>query len=334
MTSLSQKQNQIPQYDSESVALASVSELLNVIEKLRTPESGCPWDLKQSHHSLRPYLLEEAYEAVEAMSALPETLGVSASLLTAQNEELAASTPESDFLLKDELGDVLLQVLLHSQLANERGAFNFSNVCQNLSEKLVRRHPHVFEQAFKKEDSPIDNPEAVTKQWAEIKAEEKKQKGENSPTKSILEGVKKGQPALMRALETSQKAVKVGFAWPNLEALWDCVMSEYKEFRDEIPPGVFQADEIESLTIRERLASEMGDILFATVNLARQFKINPEIALTNATHKFTQRFHAMEFLIEAKAAKQNTTPETIMSTLSFDEWDQLWRDAKAATNLL
>jgi len=330
MTSLSQKQNQISKHGSESIALAPVSELLDVIEHLRTPESGCPWDLKQSHHSLRRYLLEEAYEAVEAITALPRTLGVSASLLETQNEEAIPSTPQSDLLLKDELGDVLLQVLLHSQLASERGAFNFNDVCQNLSEKLVRRHPHVF----KKEDSSIDNPEAVTRQWAEIKEEEKKLRGESSPSKSVLEGVKKGQPALMRALDTSQKAVQVGFAWPNLDSLWDCVMSEYKEFRDEIPPGVFQADEIESPTTQERLESEMGDILFATVNLARQFKIDPEIALTNATHKFTQRFHAMEFLIEEKAAKHDISTETVMGSLSFDEWDQLWRDAKAATNLL
>jgi MazG family protein len=320
----------------------ALQELLDVVAQLRHPETGCPWDLKQTHHSLRPYMLEEAYEAVDAMSQLPPQLGRSVSLvkkeptapLDAEVEGKPLTDPEVDpaslqkveTSLKDELGDVLLQVVLHSQLASERAAFDFESVCRHLSEKLIRRHPHVF--ARHEGAAELSQASAVVQQWAEIKQAEKAERGESEAFKSILAGISRGQPALNRALETSQRAVKVGFAWPNLDALWECVMSEYDEFRAELPEGAQNADTLDAAT-QSRLESEFGDILFATVNLARQFKIDPEIALSNATGKFTERFQAMERQIAIQAEAMQETSDTVMAKLDFQTWDELWKAAKA-----
>jgi MazG family protein len=308
--------------------LSGIEALLQVVARLRSPVDGCPWDLKQTHHSLRQYLLEEAYEAVEAISSLPESLGLSASLqeVSLANNHSRESIKAAEVAVKDELGDVLLQVALHSQLASERGTFDFDAVCRNLTEKLIRRHPHVFA----KETTAIDSAEAVTRQWAEIKQAEQAAIGqEKANHASILNGINKGQPALSRALETSQRAVKVGFAWPDLDTLWACVMSEFDEFRAELPSvGTFDAKELTS-DVQERLESEFGDILFASVNLARQFKIDPEVALTKATAKFTRRFQAMETLIAQKAASEGQEPEAAMATLDFKAWDKLWKVAKS-----
>lgn len=257
---------------------SSIDTLLQVVAQLRDPQTGCPWDLKQTHASLKPYMLEEAYEAVEVIDT------------------------GNPALLKEELGDVLLQIVLHSQLAKEAGQFDFAAVCQGIAEKLIRRHPHVFDAANQQE--PMNNPEAVTQQWEAIKQAEK---AGNPKQQSILEGVPKGIPALSRALETSKRAVKVGFEWPNLESLWACVMSEYDELKVEIDQQAAQA----------RLEEEMGDVFFASVNLARHLKIDPEVALTRATQKFTQRFQTMERLSDKP-----------LDQLSFEEWDELWNQAK------
>ncbi len=278
---------------------SGIEKLVQVVAQLRHPEHGCPWDLKQTHLSLKPYMLEEAYEAVEAI-----------------DESSASGDPTA---LKEELGDVLLQVVLHSQLAQDSGQFNFTDVCDTIAEKLIRRHPHVFGNVA------VDNAEAVVTNWEAIK---KAEKG-NLKTHSVLDGVSKSQPALSRALETSKKAVKVGFEWPHLESLWECVMSEYQEFRTEI--DALQPDQPVTPEQFERLESEMGDIYFASVNLARHFKIDPEVALTKATHKFTQRFQAMEKLV-AQRAQPEQTLEAAMSELDFETWDNLWREAKALIN--
>lgn len=272
-----------------------IDKLVQVVAQLRHPEHGCPWDLKQTHASLKPYMLEEAYEAVEAID-------------------------ESDpALLKEELGDVLLQVVLHSQLAQDAGTFNFEAVCETIAEKLIRRHPHVFGTV------EVENAEGVVANWEAIKQTEKG----NPKIHSILDGVAKSQPALSRALETSKKAVKVGFEWPHLESLWECVMSEYAEFREEV--DALPQNQPVSPEQFERLESEMGDIYFASVNLARHFKIDPEVALTKATAKFTRRFQAMERLILDRA-QPNQTLEDAMADLNFETWDALWREAKALTN--
>jgi MazG family protein len=270
-------------FTQQSPAIANV---LAVIAQLRNPQGGCPWDLKQTHATLRPYMLEEAYEAVAAMSAEPLDV----------------------FHLREELGDVLLQVLLNAQIATDNHHFTFGDVCQGLADKLVRRHPHVFGDTV----SDITTPQAVTAQWQALKALEKaKQAPHDTPVDSVLAGVPQGIPALSRALAISKKAVGVGFAWPDFEALWQCVTSELAEVREVI-------DRQETT---RRLEEELGDLLFATVNLAREYNIDPEVALTRATAKFEQRFRTMEAMA--------TVP---LEALDFAAWDALWVQAKQAVD--
>jgi MazG family protein len=311
--------------------VSGVEKLLRVTARLRHPTEGCPWDLKQTHQSLKRYMLEEAYEAIEAMDS-----------------------PDHPDGLQEELGDVLLQVALHSRLAEEAGRFDFEDVCEGVAEKLIRRHPHVFGEA------DAQDADAVTRQWERIKRAEKNQALENqaesgpvnsdpaktshgAPPESVLAGISRHQPALSRALETSRRAVKVGFEWPDLDALWACVMSEYDEFRAEVDALPASAPDSDSGRARpdaaqfDRLESEMGDILFASVNLAREFNIDPEVALTRATAKFTRRFQIMEALI-LEEARQNAGPGGLpddfslpahMAALDFETWDRLWTRAKA-----
>ena len=269
-----------------------IERLLAVVGQLRDPDGGCPWDLKQTHQSLAPYMLEEAYEAVEVIG---EASGAQNSTDDGVGTTESLQTPMER--LKEELGDVLLQITLHAQLAKDAGHFEFSDVCNGIADKLIRRHPHVFS------DTSVANAEEVTANWEQIKQAEK---GAQKP-QSVLDGVSKASPALTRALETSKKAVKVGFEWPSFDSLWACVMSEYDEFRSEVD-GERRFHELQN---------ELGDILFATVNLSRHFKIDPETALTLATAKFTRRFNAMEKLAEKP-----------LEELSFEEWDALWNRAK------
>jgi ATP diphosphatase len=281
-----------PTHPDAMAHLPPMARLLAVVARLRDPNGGCPWDLKQTHTTLRKYLLEEAYEAVEAIDS------------------------GDPALLKDELGDVLLQVALHAQLASEQGTFDFDAVCTNLADKLVRRHPHVFGEAT------AHDADAVVQNWQAIKAAEKGADAQ-APT-SVLDGVSLSQPALSRALEVSTKAVAVGFEWPSFESLWACVMSEFDELRAELNRPALNSPEA-ATAAQSAIEDELGDILFASVNLARQLKVHPEVALTRATHKFTQRFQTMERLAQARG--------TPLDTLDFDTWDALWRDAKAATKI-
>ena len=268
--------------------LKPIERLLAVVAQLRDPKGGCPWDLKQTHTTLRKYLLEEAYEAVEAIDS--------------------GDTNH----LKDELGDVLLQVVLHAQLASEAKTFDFDAICTNLADKLVRRHPHVFG------DVAANDADTVAQNWEAIKAQEKNDSGQ-SQVNSILAGVSQGQPALSRALDISKKAVGVGFEWPDFESLWACVMSEFDELDAEIKKSSEAASSNQSA-----LEDELGDILFATVNLARQLKVDPEVALTRATSKFTQRFQAMEAFAQER--------QVTLDSLTFEAWDALWQEAKRETS--
>jgi nucleoside triphosphate diphosphatase len=273
--------------------MAGVLKAMAVVKALRTPETGCPWDLEQNHHSLRKHMLEEAYEAVEAME-----------------------TNSPSLHLKEELGDVLLQVLLHAQIAEDAGSFTFEDVCEGLAEKLIRRHPHVFQPSKQLE---VNTPEAVSEQWQRIKALEvkpdsldKPQHAQASTMPSVLEGVSQGQPALSRAGQVSHKAVKAGFNWPDDATLMECVRSELREIEDEMRHSPTSAD---------RLEDEMGDVLFACASLAKHLRIEPELALSRATDKFEQRFQYMEGLIHASG--------TPMQHLSFEEWEAYWQQAKA-----
>lgn len=253
--------------------LSGFHKLLAVVARLRDPENGCPWDLKQTHQSLRPYILEEAYEMVDAIDS-----GDTAHL-------------------KEELGDVLLQVVLHAQLAQDAGQFTADEVADAIAEKLIRRHPHVFG------DTTVESAEEVTANWQKIKAAEKGR----DESKSVMDDIPKGLPALSRALKVSRRAVGEGFEWPDFPSLWACVMSEYDEFKRELDEGA----------PFERLEDEMGDILFATVNLARYQGIDPELALNKATNKFMERYRAMERLSDRPLREQ-----------SFETLDALWNQAK------
>lgn len=247
----------------------NLEELIAVIKKLRAPD-GCPWDRAQTHSSLRPNMIEEAYEAVDAID-------------------------DNDMLhLREELGDVLLQVLLHSQIASEEGAFNIEDVAKELKDKLIHRHPHVFGNA------QIDTPEDVKDAWDKLKAEEKTERI------SAMDGLSRAQAALVSAQKISKRAVKTGFEWPDEDSLYECIMSEFEEFKQ----AKLEGD-------KTHMEEEFGDILFATVNLARWNKIDAEQALLKANKKFEMRFRKMEEL----AVKP-------LNDYSFEEFDDLWRRAK------
>ncbi len=247
----------------------NLEELIAVIAKLRSPD-GCPWDREQTHASLRPNMIEEAYEAVDAID----------------DNDLAH--------LREELGDVLLQVVLHSQIAAENGDFTIEDVAKELKEKLIHRHPHVFGNA------KIDTADDVKVAWDKLKAEEKTER------KSAMDGISRCQAALISAQKISKKAVKTGFEWPNEESLYECIMSEFAEFKQAKEEGD-----------KFHMEEEFGDILFATVNLARWNKIDAEQALLKANKKFEMRFRKMEEL----AVKP-------LTEYSFEEFDALWCQAK------
>lgn len=247
----------------------NLEELIAVIAKLRAPD-GCQWDREQTHLSLRPNMLEEAYEAVDAID-------------------------DNDMVhLKEELGDVLLQVVLHAQIAKEDGAFTIEDVAKGIKDKLIHRHPHVFG------DVKVNSTKDILDNWDKLKAEEKKHR------KSAMDGISRAQSALMSAQKISKKAVKTGFEWPDEQSLYDCIYSEFEEFK-----------EAERAENRENMEEELGDILFAVVNLARWNKIDAEQALLKSNKKFMTRFRKMEELA--------TKP---LTEYSFEEFDALWKKAK------
>lgn len=248
----------------------NLERLIEIIGILRS-ENGCEWDREQTHETLRRNMLEEAYEAVDAID-------------------------DNDMKhLNEELGDVLLQVVLHAQIAKEEKAFDIEDVAKGIADKLVHRHPHVFGNV------KVSSTQDILDNWEKLKKEEKPHRT------SVMDGVSKSQAALMSAQKISKKAVKVGFEWPNEELLYDCVQSEIKEFKEA--------------KTQEDKEEELGDILFAVVNLARWNHIDAEQALLKANKKFISRFRAME---------QNADKE--LEHLSFEEWDLLWKKAKKITS--
>ena len=244
----------------------NLERLIEIIDILRS-ENGCKWDREQTHATLRKNMLEEAYEAVDAID-------------------------DNDMKhLQEELGDVLLQVVLHAQIAKEEKSFDIEDVAKQISDKLVHRHPHVFG------DVKVDSTQEILDNWEKLKKEEKPHRT------SIMDGISRAQAALMSAQKISKKAVNVGFEWPNEESLYDCVLSEIKEFKEA--------------KTQDEKEDELGDILFAVVNLARWNKIDAEQALLRANKKFISRFRAMEKLADKD-----------LETLSLEEWDNLWKQAK------
>ena len=262
-----------------------ISRLIEIMAQLRTPVTGCSWDLEQNFATIAPYTIEEAYEVADAIA-------------------------RGDFdELKDELGDLLLQVVYHAQLAEEQKAFAFGDVVEAITTKMIRRHPHVFAD----KDGNIQ-PAGVVSAWERIKAEEKAERaarrGSEAQHKSLLAGVKAGLPALTRAMELQRKASTVGFDWNDPRA----VLNKIREEADEIESALDSAD-------KDELAAETGDLLFALVNLARHVDADPEMALRGANLKFERRFGYIERTLAAKGRT--------LDGASLEEMDALWDEAKA-----
>ena len=254
-------------------ASTTVASLLDIMAQLRAPETGCPWDLQQDFRSIAPYTLEEAYEVVDAIE---------------QGDGGA---------LKEELGDLLFQVVYHAQMAHEAGWFDFNAVVTGICEKMIRRHPHVFG------DDVIHTAEAQTKAWELHKEREREER------ESVLEGVPLTLPALTRADKLQKRAARVGFDWPSIHGVSDKVEEELEELREEL----------QSNADTDALMDEAGDLLFAAVNLVRHAGINPEAALRQGNRKFSRRFRMVEELCEAAGM---TVAETDLDTLDA-YWDQV-----------
>lgn len=254
-------------------ANAALAQLREIVARLRAPD-GCPWDREQTHSSLRAGLIEEAYEVVEAINK------------------------SDDANLREELGDLLLQVVFHAQIAAEEGRFDFDAVAQDISEKLIRRHPHVFG-----DDSCADSAE-VLKRWDEIKRAEK-----GNVAQSAIDGVSTSLPGLMRALKVQKKAARVGFDWPDAAPVFDKIREEVSELEAELNAPA------------EKLEDELGDVLFSVVNLARKLKVDPEVAMQRATDKFSARFREVEALAAARSLS--------LEKMSLAELDALWDEVKA-----
>lgn len=257
----------------------SVERLATLIETLRS-ENGCPWDRKQTPGSMARYLIEEAYELVDA-------------IISGNAEDIC-----------EETGDVLFQLLFIVCLFNEKERFDFQDVVEKISEKMIRRHPHVFG------DEKVTSTKQVIENWRKIKQEEK---GRETPS-SVLDDVPQSVPALHRACLVSEKAVKVGFDWPDIAGVMDQTMEEWQEFSDEIKK---MADHPAD---KQKASIEFGDVLFSMVNVARFAKIDPEIALTQSIQKFEKRFRYMEGRAREDGGTINDT--------SFEAMQQLWDEAK------
>ena len=257
--------------------MSEFDRLTQIMAQLRAPDGGCPWDLKQTHETLRPYLIEESAEVLDAIES-----GDRAHLC-------------------EELGDLLLQVVFHAQLAQENGDFNIEDVTRGINEKLVRRHPHIFG------DVQADDAETVKANWDAIKAQEKTETGQTET--SILANLPTELPALAAALQISKRAAKVGFEWPDEAGVVDKLREEVAEVEDALRSET-----------PERVAEELGDLMFTVVNIARWRGINPELALRDNNRKFRGRFEKME----AQARRRGWDLES----LNEAQWDELWNAAK------
>jgi ATP diphosphatase len=264
-----------------------IARLIEIMAALRTPVTGCPWDLEQNFATIAPYTIEEAYEVADAIA----------------RDDLDD--------LKDELGDLLLQVIYHARMAEESGAFAFGDVVESITAKMIRRHPHVFGP-----DAGVTTQDVVNRNWRRIKAEEKAERARrrgisNDEPPSLLASVKPGLPALTRALELQKQAATVGFDWNDPRA----VLAKIREEADEIEAAL-DADHT------DQVVEEAGDLLFAVVNLARHMKADPESTLRMANAKFAARFA----YIERALGRRGTT----LADSSLQEMDALWNEAKAA----
>lgn len=253
-------------------------DLVEIVKILRSP-GGCPWDREQTHKSIRSNFIEETYEAIEAIDT------------------------EDTELLKEELGDVLLQVALHSQIESEKKSFNINDVCDGVCKKLIIRHPHVFG------DVKADTTEQVLNNWNDIKMKTKSQKSQAQ----AMQSVSKSLPSLMRSTKIQQKAAKTGFDWDSADGALEKLFEECNELK----AAILSNDE-------ENEREELGDVLFSAVNVARMLNIDSEHALYNACDKFTDRFSKVEFLANERGID--------MKTASLSELDSLWDEVKINKN--
>jgi MazG family protein len=270
---------------------ATFDDLVQLMDRLRSP-GGCPWDREQTYATLAPMLLEEAYEAFDAL------------------EEARQGRPNA---LREELGDLLFQITFFALVAKERGEFTIDDVINQVHEKMVRRHPHVFGEA-NAEDSA-----EVLRNWEAIKLEEKRassKENDKNEAVSILDGVSTKAPALMEAHQLSTKAARVGFDWRNVEEIFDKLQEEADELRAAISAHADSNDEADHTRVRE----EIGDLLFVVTNIARHLKVEPEAALKLTNRKFRQRFAYIEKQLHARGGT--------FDAKSLDELEELWQEAK------
>jgi tetrapyrrole methylase family protein/MazG family protein/ATP diphosphatase len=260
--------------------MAGMQRLLDIMARLRDPQRGCPWDLQQNFKTIAPYTVEEAYEVADAI----------------ERDDLPS--------LRDELGDLLFQVVFHSQLASEQGAFDFDDVANAICDKMERRHPHVFG------DASIGDADSQTVAWEELKRRERAQKSTGTEAASVLDDVPMALPALTRANKLGKRAAQVGFEWSEVHGAIEKLDEEIAEFKAEVQTGQ-----------QDRLAAEIGDVLFCVVNVCRYLKIDPELALKRTNASFERRFR----YVERGLAARGKTPQ--QATLA--EMDELWDEGKA-----
>ncbi|EGN75687.1 MazG family protein [Idiomarina sp. A28L] len=258
--------------------LPQVNRLLDIMAALRNPDGGCPWDLKQTMESLIPYTIEEAYEVA------------------------AAITEGNKDDIRDELGDLMFQVVFYAQLAKEQGDFDFDGIAEAIADKLVRRHPHVFA------DGAVTDAEDVKRQWEQIKKQERDNKAVDS---SVFADIPTNLPAILQAMKIQKRCSAVGFDWDEPEQVLAKIAEETQEVAEELAATPRE---------QEKVQEEIGDLLFATVNLARHCKVNPETALRQANAKFMRRFREVEKL----ASEQ----ELALDTAGLERLEALWQEAK------
>ena len=267
---------------------ATFEDLIELMSKLRSPD-GCPWDREQTYATLAPMLLEEAYEAFEAV------------------EEAREGRPNE---LRDELGDLLFQIVFYAQVAREKGDFSIADVTAAIHAKMVRRHPHVFG------DVSANDTAAVLRNWEAMKAEERRVAGKNEREGSLLDGVSKKAPALMEAHQLSTKAARVGFDWKKLADIFEKLEEEIGELRAAIETHATSNTEADHACVRE----EIGDLLFAATNIARHLGVEPEAALKLTNRKFRRRFGYIETTLRERQQEFDRT--------TLDEMELLWQEAK------
>ena len=256
--------------------LVALQKLIDVVAKLRSPDGGCPWDLEQTQESLIPYIIEEAYETVDAIKS---------------GDQKA---------IADELGDLLLQVVLQAQIASETHQFSLADVANNITEKLIRRHPHVFGEV------EVNSIEEVRQNWEEIKATERGETPETQTFTSKLSRYARQLPPLLAGMKISKKAAAIGFEWENVDGVWEKFEEEVAEFKEALQ----HSDP-------EHQASELGDILFVVINLARWYNLDPDAALQETNHRFIRRLAKVEEMCDRP-----------LSEYSLEEFEAMWQKVK------